>query len=47
MEAVTGIYNVTLEKEAVDMCAGPNCGMISYDIYCWKSLVHPWNRTLL
>jgi hypothetical protein len=41
MEAVTGIYNVTFEKDPVDMCVGPNYGMLLYGIYFWNFLVSP------
>ena len=47
MKAVTGIYDITSEKDVVDMCVGSNGGMILYDVYCWNFLVNPWNRTLL
>jgi len=44
MEAVTGIYDVTSERDVVDMCVDPNAGRLLY-IYCWNFLVNPWNRT--
>jgi hypothetical protein len=47
MEAVTGIYDVTFEIDAIDIYVGPNGGMVLYDIYCWTFLVNRWKRTLL
>jgi len=36
-----------IRKDAVDMCVGPNYGMILYDVYCWNFFVNPWNRTFV
>jgi len=47
MEAVTGIYDVTSEKDAFDMCVDRNGGMIMYGICCWNFLLNPCYRTLL
>ena len=47
METVTRIYDVTSEKDAVDLSVGPNGGVLLYGVYCWNFLVNPWNRTNL